>query len=366
MFKKILAVSLFPVIMLVLSLLIILPGYADPTQPAQILLRQYHFDPLQGEPALPVELSLAGPVSSVTPWLVQFSGPIQEEWKAALGQAGGRLYDYLPENAFLVRMDDAAAERVRSLRFVRWVGPYHPAYRIQPGLEQINANSTVELDIQVYPDTDFTATQAALEALGGTVSAAYTNEWSGFLRAQLPAGAIADVARRDEVIWIEQYVPPVIQNDTSRTIMNAPRIWQGLGLYGAGQVVAVCDTGLDTGNEGTLSNDFQPQLLHAYALGRAGDWSDDNGHGTHVAGSVLGNGALSGSNPSAHDYAASFAGVAPEAGLIFQSVLDSGGGLGGIPADLNDLFTPAYNDGARIHTNSWGAALAGQYNTRAG
>jgi serine protease AprX len=43
--------------------------------------------------------------------------------------------------------------------------------------------------------------------------------------------------------------------------------------------------------------------------------------------------------------------------------MDSNGGLGGLPNDLNDLFAQAYNDGARIHTNSWGSDAAGAYTT---
>jgi hypothetical protein len=56
-----------------------------------------------------------------------------------------------------------------------------------------------------------------------------------------------------------------------------------------------------------------------------------------------------------------FAGVAPEAKLYFQSLLDATGGLGGLPVSLEDLFEPAYQAGARIHNNSWGAATASAY-----
>ena len=45
-------------------------------------------------------------------------------------------------------------------------------------------------------------------------------------------------------------------------------------------------------------------------------------------------------------------------GLVLQSVLDISGGLGGLPNDLNDLFqTPYDDDGARVHTNSWGSII---------
>jgi serine protease AprX len=51
-------------------------------------------------------------------------------------------------------------------------------------------------------------------------------------------------------------------------------------------------------------------------------------------------------------------GTAPHARLVVQSLIGSSGGLGGIPVDLTDLFEPPYlNDGARVHTNSWGSTV---------
>ena len=35
----------------------------------------------------------------------------------------------------------------------------------------------------------------------------------------------------------------------------------------------------------------------------------------------------------------------------------------GIPDDLSDMFDSAAVNGSHIHTNSWGASVAGQYNT---
>jgi hypothetical protein len=63
----------------------------------------------------------------------------------------------------------------------------------------------------------------------------------------------------------------------------------------------------------------------------------------------------------------SIQGTAPAAKLVLQSVLDSQGGLGGLPADLNDLFAGPYNDdGARVHSNSWGSTVGdGSYDAQA-
>jgi subtilisin family serine protease len=145
-------------------------------------------------------------------------------------------------------------------------------------------------------------------------------------------------------------------NDVARSsIMNVDRVHDELGLYGQGQIVAVADSGLDTGDTTSLSADFSGRLRETFAWGRAGDWSDPNGHGTHVAGSVLGSGVLSGSDPASHRYEGSFAGTAPEAELVFQSLMDAEGGLTGLPDDLQDLLQQAYDAGARVHSNSWGA-----------
>ena len=47
-----------------------------------------------------------------------------------------------------------------------------------------------------------------------------------------------------------------------------------------------------------------------------------------------------------------------QAQLVLQSVLDAHGGLGGLPPNLGDLFRDPYaNDGARVHSNSWGSTL---------
>jgi pSer/pThr/pTyr-binding forkhead associated (FHA) protein/subtilisin family serine protease len=153
-------------------------------------------------------------------------------------------------------------------------------------------------------------------------------------------------------------VAPLYNNVARDSIMNVNHVHRELGLYGQGQIIAVADTGLDTGDTTSLSADFAGRLRQAFAWGRpasAGDWSDPNGHGTHVAGSVLGSGKLSGSDPGSHHYSGSFAGVAPEAELVLQSLMDAEGGLTGLPDDLQDLLQQAYDAGARVHTNSWGA-----------
>jgi hypothetical protein len=327
-----------------------------------IRLQRATFDPSAGEPALAQALrstQKAGPNT----YLLQFNGPVQEEWKAAAAQAGARLYGYVPEHAFIVRMDSAALATVRALPFVRWVGLYHPAYRLDTALSAGQESGSITIQAQTLPDADLDALSQVIAGWGGTVVGHSTNAIAGYLRATLPAARLGDLAGQDAVLWVAPYSTPQLHNNTGGgQIMRANEVRQSLGLFGAGQTVAVADTGLDVGNPNTIHTDFKGRLVKAYCLGRPSpcDWSDPDAHGTHVAGSVLGSGEASGSNPATHQYpTTSYPGVAPEAKLVMQSIMAADGSLNGIPNDAGDLMRQAYGDGARIHTNSWGGPTGG-------
>jgi len=366
-------------------LILVLPGLsvlATQTEEAPMIRLQFAtFDPLAGEPPVPAELQVQAAPGAPAVYIVQFSGPVQAEWAEAVKAAGARLYSYLPDYAFLARMDAAAAAAVRSMPFVRWIGAYQTAYRMEGSLATgLEAQSVepVELSVQALPDADLSALAAQVEALGGSVTAQSADEMSGYLRVKLEAGKAAALAALDGVVWVEPYLHSVLFNDVGGGIMYVSTARTSLGLYGSGQVVAVADTGLDVGaNNATLSDDFEGRLVQGQAicagLGYRSTWSDFHGHGTHVSGSVLSSGKLSGANPGAHQYSSSFAGSAPEAQLVFQSIDDpTEQYLECIPANLlAGLIQPAYNLNARIHSNSWRGPTGdntnpyGGYNTQA-
>ncbi|MEN6372821.1 MAG: S8 family serine peptidase [Armatimonadota bacterium] len=283
-------------------------------------------------------------------YIVQFQGPIEASWKAEAEAAGAEILDYTPDFAFVVRAPQSAVEKLRAISSIRWVGDYATEYRLSPKLQK---DGTAEVNIRVFPGADNFYVRKKLVEAGGSVITPQ-EELGHSLHASIPASKLLQAAHTAGVAWIEPKPDYKLSNNTARGIMNTGTVWTNLGLYGSGQIAAIADTGLDTGNTSTLLSDFSGRVIKTYSLGRRKNWSDPNGHGTHVAGSLLGNGALSGSNASTHQYEGSFAGVAPEASLVFQSVMDSRGYLTGIPTDLNNLFISPYNDGARIHSNSWG------------
>ncbi len=142
-------------------------------------------------------------------------------------------------------------------------------------------------------------------------------------------------------------------------------------LLGQNQIVAVYDTGLDKGSDGATTNphpdmhpDFSGRVISLHSWGRptgarggAGATNDLGGHGTHVAGSIVGTGSASGGRVR---------GMAPEARLVFQSCEPGTSSTCSphgffTPADLTPVFQQAYDAGARIHNNSWGARREGRY-----
>jgi hypothetical protein len=176
---------------------------------------------------------------------------------------------------------------------------------------------------------------------------------SGKVRLTVPESSLAAIAGLDEVYRIEPSPVYETMNNVARGILGLPDPATGAGLLGEGQIVAVADTGFDVGVADDVHPAFTGRVKKLYALGRPGQANDPKGHGTHVAGSVLGDG-------TSDALGLRITGTAPAAGLVLQSVLDAGGTLGGLPADLNDLLLPPYrDDAARVHTNSWGAPNSG-------
>jgi hypothetical protein len=295
-------------------------------------------------------------------YLVQFVGPVREAWKAAVEETGARLYGYIPDYAFITWMDATTAEEVEALPFVRWVGPYHPAYRLDPSLYDPRSitRRPVAVTVQTLPDVDLDALMDQVSAWGGEIQRYGRNNGASYVRVTMAANRLDDLAAVEGVLWVEPYFEPELANDIGGgMIMRANAVRANLGLYGSGQIVAVADSGLDTGNLDTIHPDVKGRIIKTYALGRTDDWSDPNGHGTHVAGSVLGDGHVSGGISATHQYDNAYAGTAPEASLVFQALGDDQGGLRGIPADTGALMRTAHADGARIHTNSWGGPTGG-------
>lgn len=342
---------------------------ASPGSPFVISLTARKWEPAEG-----VEEDVAtAPATSrgTLPCLIQLAGPVTEGWKAALVEAGCLLRGYVPEHAFLCEVPPDRLEELRQLPWVRWIGRYRSEYKVHPFLLEVArlvvreressdqsdvAWPALEVNIRTLASEDATRVARELKKLNVEVLAVHDGRRWGLIRAKIipQEATLANIANLSEVQWIEEAVPRKLFNDFAvmGQHLNVTNVWVRYGLTGRRQVIGHADTGLDAGAITNIHPDFAGRVRVAIARGRTGDWSDPHGHGTHTAGSILGDGTAS---------TGQFQGVAFEADLVHQSVMDAGGGLGGLPADLYELYDEAFTNEARIHSDSWGSAVYGQY-----
>ena len=209
--------------------------------------------------------------------------------------------------------------------------------------------------------------------------------------------ALAALSGMPGLRGVEEKSVPKLQNNVARLVIGQGVVTNnpgGLGLGADGEIVAVADTGLDTGDPNTIHADFRNRIKDitsfpispSYNQAVTNPGGDDgpadlySGHGTHTTGSVLGDGSR-----AVTLGLAPIQGLAPKAKLVFQAIeqtpkwttdmqqyfLQNGekppvSGLYGIPDNLLDLFDAAYGKGARIHSNSWGGGKAGDYDNQSG
>ncbi|AFV23192.1 KP-43 peptidase [Methanolobus psychrophilus R15] len=283
-------------------------------------------------------------------YIVQFSGPIRETWKLEVISQGASTYNYVPNNAFVFRMNETVKAQVYSLDFVKWIGEYKPSYKYMPELisdeiPQLSSSADETRNtyfVLLFSPVDSEKVINEIISLDGKV----LSSSGDILKVQIPSSTLPDIALIKGVSWIEEYIQPVVFNDVAAGIITVDTIRNTYGLSGSRQVVAVCDTGLDVTHA-----DLAGRINNITDMSGDGSAADQNGHGTHVAGSVLGNGALSGGQ---------YSGMAPEAELVFQAVGDASNSLN-LSAGLREIFQAAYNLNATIHTNSWGSSANGAY-----
>ena len=122
-----------------------------------------------GEPSVPAAFrEKEGPGKRLR--LVQFRGPILPEWLLLLQANRAEIISYIPNDAYLVRIDQSAEDKLRALVGtngpIQWLGPYHPYYKIQPGLwtegDQKN-DSLVNVRVMVAPHSENSDTMKAIE-----------------------------------------------------------------------------------------------------------------------------------------------------------------------------------------------------------
>ncbi|KAF3479404.1 peptidase S8 and S53 [Arthroderma uncinatum] len=312
--------------------------------------------------------------------LIQTKELLEDDQEDELERLGVDIQEYVSFKTYLCSYKPADLAAIRSLPFVAWANVYLDMFVIQSAMKSVPPSTNAlaafsgtvprssrrrTVDIVLHNDVDSTS-QELHDALGMATRAATSCFRVGpkKIRMIIEEQHMDEVAAIDDVRSIHEVHPAVLFNNKAVPIIkgevdtssDAPigtmeAKTEALPYTGEGEIVAVGDTGFDKGSTTDTHPAFTGRVKHLYALGRTNPATadDPNGHGTHVCGSVLGDGV-------SEKMGGKIQGTAPKATLVLQSLLDSNNGLGGIPDDLTNLFIQPYKDhGARIHTNSWGS-----------
>ncbi len=317
-------------------------------------------------------------------YVVQFKSAITEKDKSDLVGQGVKIFRYIPDDALIVRATAAQIRAFSQSHQINGVIAFKGAMKIDSTIPPMSVFSRVSSsDVAVFT---FSAQDKInvlnyiksmdpqafiLDATGTVVSARINNSVVQSLSQLTGVEYVQELVKMEPMhIMLDEEQKPedvnVMKGDytdllgyeSGTKVMNMDSVW-GQGYYGAGQVVGMADTGLDTGNTATLSPDFLPAFQKgiAFGIGAKGDWGDPMGHGTHVAGSVLGRGAVSNGLIKGAAYGAKIVAEGMWSPIISNL---------SVPPKLVNLYQGAYDEGARIHTNSWGSGNSNTFGSYEG
>jgi hypothetical protein len=268
-------------------------------------------------------------------FIVQFKGPIYEEWLKSLEELGLTVLSYLPDYAFIVKGEiSSMTSSPDVMGLVDWVGEFHPIYKVQRDLLDYYLSENVELELDVNIkvfDLPFFMENVLADLESNNVEIISANFDSNIILTSLKPSSIMEVAAFPEVEWLERYYTPFSLMDNIRNYTGVDYL-DNLGINGTGIVGEVKDNGFDQTHP-----DFAGQIL-----GTDGTIVVQN-HGTSTFGIVFGTGKNN----------AQATGVLPDGKGVMCSW--------GVPR-ITSIRNLVNNWGGLFQSNSWSSgALDGNY-----
>ena len=292
---------------------------------------------------------------------VQGKEDLTNDQKADLASLDVYIQEYISDKTYLCRYTDHNLDAIRALEYVRFANAYHKRLKtsadLKAEIEEEGLENNFTVDLVMHKDAGLSPEQLASRLTEqGIVDAEAVKSYpeSNKVRVTVAGSAIAELEKFDDVNRIEAVETIDLANDFARKTLGADKmVLNGTDFKGSNQIVAVADTGFDRGSceADRIHPAFKDKVKGLFAVGRpqSGLTNDPHGHGTHVCGSIVGDGISSDMKAGGR-----VQGTAPNASLIVQSLLTSDGGLE-TPEDLLPLLSRAYEEGARVHCNSWTA-----------
>lgn len=245
-------------------------------------LRHGSFNPADGVPAPLFESLASGSQQNL--YIVQFVTQILPGYIKGIEAQGAVSRFFLPNYAQIALMTPETAAKLRQLPYVRWVGPFHPAYRLE---EYYLANADIAeraYPLQKYNIMTFdsglrekTNLADRIRKLGGQVDRADAGKF--LLEATLTYDQLFQVVGWDEVLFIDHWSPGEADMDIARVIGGANFLEGVEGFTGQGVRGEVIDLGFNLAHVDFAS---RPLIQHTTV--------NSDSHGAACSGIVFGDG----------------------------------------------------------------------------
>jgi subtilisin family serine protease len=291
-------------------------------------------------------------------WIVPLTGPADDTARAALERAGARVVAAVPSNAYLVRAPRSAAVALRALPFVARVDALPSAWKISPDIgtrtfrdpERAALAPARLLEISFFPGEDPGAVGRAVADAGAQVLDLRAG--TRRLAALAEPEAIPAIAAVSAVEWIEEPGEIDFRNDVVRWVIQSNQSavlpLYDHGLLGEGEIIGHIDGQilmLSCFFEDKADNTPGPNHRKIVA-NRTHVNLEGASHGVHTAGTAAGDREPVNGSILAR-------GMAPHARLSFTNLWNVTGFFNAV-SNLAQYLDLAHQDGARVHSNSWG------------
>ena len=298
-------------------------------------------------------------VRGTLPYVVVCAERADKALRLAIEATGARVLGYFPPDAFQVEANRESLRKLSVDPRIAAATEFLPGDKVDERLaEALRAGAdAVEVSVLSLVPEDRDGLREHVTSRGGELLKGCLNGPDSF-RARIPCALVGELAKRGEVRWIEPFSRPKLLNDfaVDPAAMDVREVWNAHGLSGTNQVVSTSDSGIDTGDVATMHRDLADRICGMRVFEDCNS-SDLSGHGTHTAGSIVGNGAMSGGE---------IRGVAWGAKLWAWFCGGPGESLY-TPDDCGLLFRPDQNNWPTyIHSASWGNDTFGQYDSYCG
>lgn len=186
-------------------------------------------------------------------FLVQMMAPPLPDWRRILEEKGARVLRFLPQHTFLIDADASQVGEIEVLPFVRWMGPFHPVYRLESALRRKLARGDKSISSErsqrysiLLTSKDAAAQrrlQLSVEEAGGLID--LVDDGGLRLEATLTDDQLMIIVQSNEVQYIDRWGGPGETDlDVVRRVGGANYVENHQGWNGAGVRGEIFDTEL--------------------------------------------------------------------------------------------------------------------------